>query len=99
MLFNSLVVSTLLAIILPPAVLAGQIPIVNGVLGGVDPNQSSSRGGTKERISFSGEATTPGKLRYVSNSGICETTPGVNQASGYGDLTSDESILYVYPFT
>jgi hypothetical protein len=27
-----------------------------------------------------------------------ETTPGVSQASGYGDLTSTKSILYVTPF-
>jgi hypothetical protein len=29
----------------------------------------------------SASATT--KLAYVNNSGICETTPGVNQVSGY----------------
>ena len=26
------------------------------------------------------------KLQYVSNSGICETTPGVNQYSGYSTV-------------
>ncbi len=28
-------------------------------------------------------AATDTTLKYVSNSGICETTPGVNQHSGY----------------
>ncbi len=28
-------------------------------------------------------AATGAKLSYVTNSGICETTPGVNQYSGY----------------
>ncbi|KAH9991612.1 Alpha/Beta hydrolase protein [Russula vinacea] len=37
---------------------------------------------------------TPGKLRVVENSGVCETTPGVYQASGYGDLASDKSIWF-----
>lgn len=36
---------------------------------------------------------TPGKLRgVVENSGVCETTPGVYQASGYGDISTDGSI-------
>jgi hypothetical protein len=54
---------------------------------------------------------TPGKLRVVENSGICgtcicldppaaltsfaETTPGVYQASGYGDLSANESMWFV----
>ena len=38
-------------------------------------------------------APIPGKLRgVVENSGVCETTPGVYQASGYGDITSDGSV-------
>lgn len=28
-------------------------------------------------------ATTGAKIEFVTNSGICETTPGVNQYSGY----------------
>lgn len=31
-------------------------------------------------------ARTGSKLEYVFNSGICETTPGVNQISGYFDV-------------
>ncbi|CDO69371.1 hypothetical protein BN946_scf184961.g13 [Trametes cinnabarina] len=37
---------------------------------------------------------TPGKLRVVENSGICETTPGVYQASGYGDLSPSASMWF-----
>ena len=32
------------------------------------------------------DAATGITLRYVSNSGICETTPGVQQHSGYADF-------------
>lgn len=37
-------------------------------------------------------AATDTTLKYVSNSGICETTPGVNQHSGY--QTVGESVLH-----
>ena len=33
------------------------------------------------------------KLRYVNNSGICETTPGVHQVSGYIDIGKNMSIV------
>ena len=78
-------------ILLPlPLALAGQVPNVEGVLGGV---------ATTERFHETSEpstpvATTPGRLRIKENSGVCETTPGVYQASGYGDLSFNESIWY-----
>ncbi|KAH9902728.1 serine carboxypeptidase [Cubamyces lactineus] len=37
---------------------------------------------------------TPGKLRIVENSGECETTPGVYQASGYADLDKNNSLWF-----
>ncbi|KAF7770895.1 hypothetical protein Agabi119p4_6869 [Agaricus bisporus var. burnettii] len=38
---------------------------------------------------------TPGRLRsLVENSGICETTSGVYQASGYGDISYDGSLWF-----
>ncbi|KAJ6549989.1 serine carboxypeptidase [Mycena capillaripes] len=84
--------ATLLAS-LPSAVLglksAGQIPIRNGVIGGVGSK-------TVKAETLKEFATTPGKLRIVENSGICETTKNVYQASGYGDLTSKESIFFWY---
>jgi len=70
-------------------VLGGQVPVVHGVVGGVPSSLS-----TRELSSSLVTATTPGKLRVTENSGICETTPGVYQASGYGDLTSTESIWF-----
>ena len=41
-------------------------------------------------------ARTPGKLRVTENSGVCETTQGVYQASGYGDIDENNSIWLVY---
>ena len=42
-------------------------------------------------------APTPGKLRgVVENSGVCETTSGVYQASGYGDISSYGSLWWVF---
>lgn len=35
-------------------------------------------------------AATGVKLDFVTNSGICETTPGVNQYSGYISLEPDQ---------
>lgn len=47
-------------------VLGGQVPIVDGVLGGV----SSTTSSTKPEL-LKVAATTPGKLRVTENSGIC----------------------------
>ncbi|KAF8627081.1 hypothetical protein AX15_004559 [Amanita polypyramis BW_CC] len=33
-------------------------------------------------------------LRYVSDSGVCETTPGVHQMSGYIDIAQNQSIWF-----
>ncbi|KAF9465808.1 serine carboxypeptidase [Collybia nuda] len=71
--------------------LGGQIPVVDGVLGGVSNDASFTK---SEAQVLRVAATTPGKLRVVENSGVCETTSGVNQASGYGDITATESIWF-----
>ena len=34
-------------------------------------------------------AATGAKIEFVTNSGICETTPGVNQYSGYLSVGTD----------
>lgn len=34
------------------------------------------------------DKSTGAKLDFVTNSGVCETTPGVNQYSGYLDVGS-----------
>ncbi|KAJ7629038.1 serine carboxypeptidase, partial [Roridomyces roridus] len=69
----------------------GQIPVREGVMGGV---RTTPRPVSAAKVQPF--ATTPGALRVVENSGICETTLGVSQASGYGDITSTESIFFWY---
>ncbi|KAJ7890752.1 serine carboxypeptidase [Mycena leptocephala] len=71
---------------------AGQIPIRGGVIGGVSPTHTTP----VKMETLKPFAVTPGALRVIENSGICETTPGVFQASGYGDLTATESIFFWY---
>ncbi|KAH9974756.1 serine carboxypeptidase [Lactifluus volemus] len=77
---------------------ANRIPFHRGVVGGVvfpdAINATSAK--TLEYVLAVGGASTPipGQLRVVENSGICETTPGVYQASGYGDLSQNESIWF-----
>ncbi|OCH87134.1 serine carboxypeptidase [Obba rivulosa] len=87
------VVAGLLAVLPVTPALAGQIPVVNGVLGGV-PSPVSSAPAKVKAAAVASSTPTPGKLRVVENSGVCETTPGVYQASGYGDISSDESIWF-----
>ncbi|KAJ7504986.1 serine carboxypeptidase [Mycena galericulata] len=71
---------------------AGQIPVRNGVIGGVDSTSSVVKAETPQSV-----VTTPGALRgVVENSGVCETTPGVFQASGYGDVATNKSLFFYY---
>ncbi|KAJ6496192.1 Alpha/Beta hydrolase protein [Mycena sanguinolenta] len=70
---------------------ARQIPTRNGVVGGVGGASTAATGQILQS-----PATTPGKLRVVEDSGVCETTPGVFQASGYGDISSNKSIFFWY---
>lgn len=39
-------------------------------------------------------AATGARLEYVKNSGICETTPGVNQYSGYLSVGTNENMWF-----
>ncbi|CAE6433506.1 unnamed protein product [Rhizoctonia solani] len=80
--------------------LAGQFPEFDGVIGSV-PEDSATKTTTFAAAELGSEVAaaipttiTPGKLRYVENSGVCETTSGVYQASGYADLTSKQSIWF-----
>ncbi|CAE6433513.1 unnamed protein product [Rhizoctonia solani] len=81
--------------------LAGQFPEFDGIIGGVPKDPLGERAGfvaTKPELMAAAPIptiTTPGKLRYVENSGVCESTPGVYQASGYADLTSNQSMWQV----
>ncbi|KAG8731485.1 hypothetical protein FRC11_004013 [Ceratobasidium sp. 423] len=76
--------------------LAGQFPEFTGVVGGLpkEPSTKDPAFLASEPESAASGNTTPGKLRYTENSGVCETTPGVYQASGYADLTSRQSMWF-----
>lgn len=43
-------------------------------------------------------AATGAKIRFVKNSGICETTPGVNQYSGYLSIGSNQNMCMAMLF-
>ena len=70
MLLSSL---TILIAALPLAVLGGQFPVYNGIIGGaptkVTVDQKVSEPPTE------GVVTQAGALRYVENSGVCGETP------------------------
>lgn len=87
------VFTSLLAVLPVATVLGAQIPVLDNIIGGtaVDSVLDQSKLNLE---SVQPAATTPGKLRVTENSGVCETTDGVYQASGYGDLTADESIFF-----
>ncbi|EJD03357.1 serine carboxypeptidase [Fomitiporia mediterranea MF3/22] len=74
---------------------ARQIPTVDGVIGGV-PTATSTVGASRiveDVVQVSG-TPVPGKMRFITNSGVCETTKGVFQASGYADLTTNQSMWW-----
>ena len=41
-------------------------------------------------------AATGASIQYVTNSGVCETTPGVNQYSGYLSVGSNMNMWFWY---
>jgi hypothetical protein len=45
------------------------------------------------RLAFRSQILNDTNLRYVANSGICETTPGVTQYSGYIDVGTNMSMV------
>ena len=64
----------LVAISALPALISGnQIPVTNGVIGGVPSESSNTRNLKTPKRALSNDipATTPGKLRVVENSGVC----------------------------
>jgi len=67
--------STLVAMFaLPPLISGGQIPVVNGTIGGVPHGYDAlDSKNLAEAVSSSDASTprTPGKLRVVENSGVC----------------------------
>lgn len=79
----------ILAATLPTLVLGGEFPVHNGVIGGEPQNPT-----VLEEVSNIVADVVPPKLRYVENSGVCETTPGVYSASGYADLSPTEHMWF-----
>ena len=48
---------------------------------------------------FQSRSSPDTRLRFVRNSGVCETTPGVNQISGYIDVGTNMSMVcYLFHF-
>ena len=47
---------------------------------------------TPELVEFTSK-NTDAQIRAVKNSGVCETTPGVNQMSGYIDIGTNMSMV------
>ncbi|KAI0708404.1 alpha/beta-hydrolase [Earliella scabrosa] len=47
-----------------------------------------------EQIVLRAQHVQDAKLRYIRNSGVCETTPGVNQMSGYIDVGTNMSMWF-----
>ncbi|KDR77526.1 hypothetical protein GALMADRAFT_245687 [Galerina marginata CBS 339.88] len=90
MLFSA---SLIFAFLVAGSVDASQIPVVGGILGGV-PDTRPPASLRRPTLLAPATSSTPGKLRVVENSGVCETTKGVYQASGYGDLTATESLWF-----
>jgi hypothetical protein len=44
-------------------------------------------------------AATSGNLTYVLDSGVCETTEGVHQVSGYINVTPDDQMVRICLFS
>lgn len=71
--------------------LAGEVPVVDGVIGGVPKSKSPH---TLLGSKSSTAAAAAGSLRVTENSGVCETTEGVYSASGYGDLDENSHMWF-----
>jgi len=77
---------------LPTMTLAGEFPVHNGVVGGAPGNLTFLEKVTENTVD--GVIAHLRRLRYVENSGVCETTPGVYTASGYADLTLTQHMWF-----
>lgn len=77
-----------LAIIKFCGALAGQVPTINGVIGGAPEVATQTRAAKRPTV---GSNVVEAALRVTENSGVCES-PDVYQASGYGDISANESV-------
>ena len=92
--FSTKVISAVLA--LSPLALASPLPTDSEAK---DKRSFVERDGTNYTV-FE-HAATGAKIEFVTNSGICETTPGVNQYSGYltvGTNMNMYGLLHPSPF-
>ncbi|KAM5353957.1 hypothetical protein ACJ41O_000607 [Fusarium nematophilum] len=74
-------------------VLLGLVASV-GAVGGLPPDSRYFRIKQPPAFSVFRHAATNSELEYVTNSGICETTPGVNQYSGYLSAGGNSSMWF-----
>ncbi|KAF9029483.1 serine carboxypeptidase [Hymenopellis radicata] len=92
----SLITLTLGALCLQGAV-AGEVPEINGILGGVPKGAKAPVQPIPEIVQRNAvSAPLDGSLRVTENAGICEMTPDVYQSSGYVNLTETEAIFFWY---
>ncbi|RFN46342.1 carboxypeptidase d [Fusarium flagelliforme] len=75
------------------AAVLGLIGSVNA-WGGLTPDSPRFRTLERHGLTVFKHAATNTKLEYVSNSGICETTPGVDQHSGYLNVGKNHSMWF-----
>ncbi|KAJ4231907.1 hypothetical protein NW759_002303 [Fusarium solani] len=74
-------------------VLLGFVASVSA-LSGITPDSFQFRTKQPPTLKVFNHAATDSKLEYVSNSGICETTPGVDQHSGYLSVGKNHSMWF-----
>lgn len=73
------VLPTVLGTVLPRADLAGSSSVLLDL--------------ESPHVEFKSKILNDTALRFVRNSGVCETTPGVNQLSGYIDIGTNMSMV------
>ncbi|KAH6952759.1 hypothetical protein HG530_000637 [Fusarium avenaceum] len=73
--------------------LLGLVSSVNA-WGGMTPDSKQFRTLERHGLTAFQHAATNSKLEYVTNSGICETTPGVGQYSGYLSVGKNHSMWF-----
>ena len=75
-------------------VLAAVLPAVLGTaVSSLDVTAGLPRDSTTSHIEFKSSILNDTALRFIRNSGVCETTPGVNQLSGYVDVGTNMSMV------
>lgn len=78
--------------VLPAFARVNQIPHINGVHGGTSELSEPVELADATLARTVTGAASSDVLRVTENSGVCETTPGVYQASGYANVSSTGSL-------